>query len=131
MDTYIHQHTGLGDMILCNGLIRHLLGKTNKSDKFYIFCRSRYLKLVKFMYRDEKRIKLIPLKENLKLNDKKLLINYECNKIIKIIENIKSKKKINFIRIGYENYQKTKNLNPDKNFPWPCDIIFYKQYYFL
>ena len=36
--------------------------------------------------------------------------------------------KVNFIKIGFENYHKTKELNPDKNFPWPCDIVFYKQF---
>ena len=128
MDTYIHQHARLGDMILCNGLIRHMHESKNKRDKIYIFCRSRHLKSVKFMYRDEKRIKIIPFNENPNLKDEKLLAKYEFYKVRKIIENIESKKKINFIKIGFENYQKTKNLNPDKNFPWPCDIVFYKQF---
>ncbi len=128
MDTYIHQHGRLGDMILCNGLVRHLLESKNKRDKIYIFCRSRHLKSVKFMYRDEKKIKIVPLNENLNLKDEKLLAKYEFEKVEKIIDNIKSKKKVNFIRIGFENYQKVKNLNPDKNFPWPCDIVFYKQF---
>ena len=57
MDTYIHQHARLGDMILCNGLVRHLLEKTYKRGKIYIFCRSRNLRSVKFMYRDEKELK--------------------------------------------------------------------------
>ena len=80
------------------------------------------------MYRDEKKIKIVPLNENLNLKDEKLLAKYEFEKVEKIIDNIKSKKKVNFIRIGFENYQKVKNLNPDKNFPWPCDIVFYKQF---
>lgn len=128
MDTYIHQHGRLGDMILCNGLVRHLLESKNKRNKIYIFCRSSHLKSVKFMYRDEKKIKIVPLNENLNLKDEKLLAKYEFEKVEKIIDNIKSKKKVNFIRIGFENYQKVKNLNPDKNFPWPCDIVFYKQF---
>ena len=33
MDTYIHQHARLGDMILCNGLIRHILESKNKNFK--------------------------------------------------------------------------------------------------
>ena len=41
----------------------------------------------------KKRIKIIPLKENLKLNDEKLLVKYEFHKVRKIIENIESKKK--------------------------------------
>ena len=128
MDTYIHQHARLGDMILCKGLIRNILEKKNKKDKIYIFCRSRHLKSVKFMYRDEKRIKVIPLNENNSLNDEKLLAKYEFYKVRKVIENIESRKKINFIKIGFENYHKTKKLNPDKSFPWPCDIVFYKQF---
>ena len=83
MDTYIHQHGRLGDMILCNGLIRYLLKNKNKN-KIYIFCRSRHLKSVKFMYRDEKRIKIIPFNENPKLKDEKLLAKYEVNKAINI-----------------------------------------------
>ena len=128
MDTYIHQHGKLGDLILCNGLIRHLLKKKYRKNKIYIFCRSRHLKSVNFMYRDQKRIKIIPFNEHPQLKDEKLLAKYEINKAKNIIEKIKLKKKINFIKIGFENYHKTKNLNPDKSFPWPCDIVFYKQF---
>ena len=128
MDTYIHQHGRLGDMILCNGLIRYLLRNKYKKNKVYIFCRSRHLKSVNFMYRDQKRIKIIPFNENPKLKDEKLLAKYETNKARNIIEKIKLKKKINFINIGFKNYHKTKNLNPDISFPWPCDIVFYKQF---
>ena len=128
MDIYIHQHGRLGDMILCNGLIRYLLKKKYKKNKIYIFCRSRHLKAVTFMYRDQKRIKLIPFNENLNLKDEKLLAKYESIKVRNVIEEIKLKKKIKYISIGFENYHKTAELNPDKNFPWPCDIVFYKQF---
>ncbi len=128
MDIYIHQHGKIGDVILCNGLVRYLLKKKFRNNKIYIFCRSRHLKAIKFMYRDQKRIKLIPFNENPKLKDEKLLAKYEVNKTENIIQKIKLKKKINFIRIGFENYHKTKELNPDKDFPWPCDIVFYKQF---
>ncbi len=128
MDTYVHQHGRIGDMILCNGLIRYLLKKKYKKNKIFIFCRSRNLKSVNFMYRDEKRIKIIPFNESLKLNDEKLLAKYEIDKVRNIIEKIKLKKKINFIKIGFENYHRIKETNPDKSFPWPCDIVFYKQF---
>ena len=80
------------------------------------------------MYRDEKRIKIISFNENINLKDEKLLAKFETNKAEQIVGKIKSKKKINFIRIGFENYHKTQNLNPDKSFPWPCEIVFYKQF---
>ena len=123
---YIHQHTRLGDMILCNGLIR-ILSKKNNDSYLNVFCRTRYLKLIQFMYRDNKNIKLIPFNEHPKLADEKLLIKYEG----KFIQNYIKKNRINndkIITIGFENYNKIKNLNPDKKYPWPCEIIFYKQF---
>ena len=85
---YIHQHTRLGDMILCNGLIR-ILSKKNNTSYLNIFCRSKHLKLIQFMYRDHKSIKLIPINEHPKLTDEKLLIKYEG----KFIQNYIIKKK--------------------------------------
>ena len=110
---YIHQFSTLGDMILCNGLIR-ILSKKNNTSYLNIFCRSRFLKIIKFMYRDHKSIKLIPINEHPKLTDEKLLIKYEA----KFIQNYIKKNIINndkIITIGFENYHKIKNLNPDKN----------------
>ena len=79
------------------------------------------------MYRDNKKIKLIPLRENRKLLDEKLLMKYEGKFVEKYI--IKNNiKKNDLISIGFENYEKIKNLNKDKKNQWPCDIIFYKQF---
>ncbi len=85
---YVHQHSRLGDMILCNGLIR-ILSKKYNDNYLNIFCRSRHIKLIRFMYRDQKKIKLIPLNENNKLKNEKLLMKYEG----KFIENYLKKKK--------------------------------------
>lgn len=81
----IHQFSTLGDMIICNGLIR-ILSKKNNTSYLNIFCRSRYLKLIKFMYRDHKSIKLIPYNEHPKLTDEKLLLKYEAKFIQKKIK---------------------------------------------
>mgnify|MGYP002037216123 FL=1 len=123
---YIHQHSRLGDMILCNGLIR-ILSKKNNNSYLNIFCRSKHLKLIQFMYRDKKSIKLIPYNEPKKLTDEKLLLKYEA----KFVQNYIKKNKINndkIITIGFKNYDKIKRLNPDKKHPRPCEIIFYKQF---
>ena len=85
---YIHQHTRLGDMILCNGLIR-ILSKKNNTSYLNIFCRSKHLKLIQFMYLDHKLIKLIPINEHLKLTDAKLLIKYKEKFIQNYIKKIK------------------------------------------
>ena len=81
MDIYIHQHGKIGDVILCNGLVRYLLKKKFRNNKIYIFCRSRHLKAIKFMYRDQKRIKLIPFNENPKLKDEKFY-----NRVVELME---------------------------------------------
>ena len=123
---YIHQHSRLGDMILCNALIR-ILSKKFNNYRLNIFCRSKHIKLVKFMYRDNKKIRLIPLMENPELKNEKLLNKYE-GKFIENYLRLKNIKEKDTITIGFENYHKTKNLNPDKKRPWPCDIVFYKQF---
>ena len=123
---YVHQHSRLGDMILCNGLIR-VLSKKYSNCYLNIFCRSKHIRLIKFMYRDQKKIKIIPLNENPKLKNEKLLIKYEGKFIENYLKRSNIKKEM-LITIGYENYHKTKNLNPDKKHPWPCDIVFYKQF---
>ena len=74
---YIHQHTRLGDMILCNGLIR-ILCKKNIKKKINLFCRSKHKKLIQYMYRDNKKIKLIGINEHPKLTNEKLLMKYEA-----------------------------------------------------
>ena len=116
MDLIIHQHLGLGDMILCNGLIRHILNQKSKNEKILLICKDIHFNTVKFMYRDESRIKL------LKISSK----NNENDEVQKYL--IKDKfKKNDFLRIGHEFYQPTSNLNLDKSNEWPCDVVFYKQ----
>jgi len=69
---YIYHHLGMGDSILCNGLVRHF---AELYDKVYIFAKSEYIKNVLFMYRDNSKIKVIKLNDNevkdfIKINNK-------------------------------------------------------------
>ena len=50
---YIYHHLGLGDHIICNGLIRNLI---NYDDKYFMFIKQHNLVSVKFMFRDLKNI---------------------------------------------------------------------------
>ena len=54
MSTLIYQHLGLGDMILCNGLIRYLISLETKSEKIFLICKNSNLKsvflLTKYLY---------------------------------------------------------------------------------
>jgi hypothetical protein len=46
---YIHHHLGLGDHIICNGMVRHFC---KKYDNVVIFSYTRYYENVNYMYRD-------------------------------------------------------------------------------
>ena len=61
---YVYHHFGLGDFISCNGLIRSLLKKVKVNHNLYLFTPTKYKKMISFMYRDESKIKIIPLKIN-------------------------------------------------------------------
>ena len=63
MFTIIYQHLGLGDIILCNGLVRHLISKENNSKKIFLICKNSNLKSAKFMYRDIKNLKILAINE--------------------------------------------------------------------
>lgn len=57
---FIHHHLGLGDHIICNGLVRQLLQR--ESPNFvYLPVRKRNMGTVTQMYCDEKRIVCIPV----------------------------------------------------------------------
>jgi hypothetical protein len=61
-DLFIHHHLGLGDMMHCNGLVRHYLEQPH-TERVQLFCKQRYLAMVQWMYRDEPRIELLPIDE--------------------------------------------------------------------
>jgi hypothetical protein len=53
---YIYHHLGLGDHIICNGLIRSLL---KKNENYTMFVKPHNLPSVSFMYKDLKNLKFI------------------------------------------------------------------------
>ena len=118
MNIYIYQHLGLGDMISNNGLIRYLVNLNSQTKFFFIFCKKMHLRSVKFMYRDQKKIKIIPVTNNPD-NEQK-----EIKSFLK-----KVKKDYEIIKIGHEFYHLTGKLNPNSSTnPWHCTVNFYKQF---
>ena len=130
---YIHQHLGLGDFISCNGLVRTLLKKVEKNENLYLFTPSQYKEMISFMYRDEPKIKIVSLMINEKKIKERTIKKKAINKLIAEGEAVKkffqsiSDQNYEFIKIGFDSYWPTSNLNPDKNMPWTADMIFYKQ----
>jgi hypothetical protein len=63
-DLYVYHHLGLGDMIHCNGLVRHLAKRLEPHRRLYVFCKERSMDMTRWMYRDEPRIQLLTVDES-------------------------------------------------------------------
>jgi len=77
---YIYHHLGLGDHIICNGLVRYI---KKFEDEVYVFCKHHNFKNVEYMYRDDSNIKILSVGEDFDvveyINDNKIY-----NKVIKV-----------------------------------------------
>lgn len=78
--TYIFHHLGLGDHIICNGMVRHF---HKKNGFIKLFCYEHNLKNVSYMYRDLENFELISIRNDEEADS---IINTLCpsSKIIKI-----------------------------------------------
>lgn len=65
-DLYVYHHIGMGDTILCNGLIRHF---AESYGRVFLFCRNKYAPNIKYMYRDNPNIKLLPMPSDDEMKD--------------------------------------------------------------
>jgi hypothetical protein len=59
----IHHHLGLGDHIICNGLVRYVLKFANPSC-VWLVTKNKYGNNIKAMYSDEPRIRLFPVEHD-------------------------------------------------------------------
>jgi len=77
---YIYHHLGLGDHIICNGLVRHY---QKKYDNVTVFCKPQNFNNIVYMYRDNKNINVLNIGED---NDVKNYIQKEKinNDVIKV-----------------------------------------------
>lgn len=56
----VHHHLGLGDHIICNGMVRHLLD-VHQPGTLWLVTKLHYLGTVDYMYRDDPRIRCLPV----------------------------------------------------------------------
>lgn len=89
----VYHHLGLGDHIICNGLVRELC-KTR--ERVYCFVKKRNLTSVSFMYRDQPKIELVTVEDDWEVP-------------------FKRRKNLEFVKIGFENLD-TSHTNFDENF---------------
>ena len=95
----IHHHLGLGDTIICNGLVNYLTSEKNLT--CYLPVKEHYLKMIEFLYRDNKNIVLFPVKNETRDQD---------------VEDFSSSNKVKILKIGFKKVKRD-NFN----------TYFYKQ----
>lgn len=100
---YIYHHLGLGDHIICNGLVRNICAR-HPEDNINLFCKPRYYSSVAFMYRDLDDLQVI------KADDSKV------RSLLKLFDS-------GFI-VGHENLRYENNLSFDHLFYKQLDIPF-------
>ena len=95
----VHLHLGLGDTIICNGILNYLTSE--KQLTCYLPVKEHYLEMVKFLYKDNKNIILFPVKNETRDQD---------------VEEFSLSNKIKILKIGFKKVK-----NEDFN------TYFYKQ----
>jgi hypothetical protein len=55
---FIYHHLGLGDHIICNGLVRNIV-KDYGYEEYFLFCKQQNAATVSFMFRDLKNLKIV------------------------------------------------------------------------
>jgi hypothetical protein len=79
---YIYHHLGLGDHMVCNGMVRHLL-ENSPHKKVGVFAKSNYFSLVEHMYREDPRIKIIKVGKTTEFEDVAAFLDgYNCDNFI-------------------------------------------------
>lgn len=92
----IHQHLGLGDHFIVNGIVNVLSMRGNigkKSlDKIYLGCKKQNYETVNFMYCENKKVEVFVIEAD-NVDDEK-----------KYVKEFADKKKIKLLTIGHENH---------------------------
>jgi hypothetical protein len=106
-DFIIYHHLGLGDHIICNGLVREII-KNNSFNSYKLIVKKHNLPSVRFMFRD---IKNISFQE----------VNNDVEADQFILKNNKP-----YVKIGFQFMHS--NVTWDKSFYKQCDVDFNKRW---
>lgn len=109
-DLFIYHHLGLGDMIHCNGMVRHLLNRLQPNRSVHVFCKTRNASMTRWMYRDDPRIRIIELDDR----------EREKPQVERIIRQVPSR---NYLCVGHRELRPLLKQHPRLFF----DELFYLQ----
>ena len=85
----VHHHLGLGDSIICNGIINYLTSALNIT--VYLPVKENYFEMISFLYVENKRVKIFPVKNETRDKD---------------IENFSERNKLDILKIGFDKVKK-------------------------
>lgn len=105
---FVHHHLGMGDHIMCNGLIRSLLNDGKCYTNVFVFSKERNAPRVSRMFDDDARIGVIPIPES-------------HNEIAFVNQVIGAYGIVDFIRCGFGAIDNLISMNRVSNF----DEAFY------
>ena len=94
----LHHHLGLGDTIICNGLVNFL---STKYSKIYLPVKENLFSTVQFLYSENKKLSLFKISNESREED---------------IDEFASSKNLKILRVGYQNVKDQ-----------PFNLAFYKQ----
>lgn len=105
---FVHHHLGLGDHIICNGLVRSLLNDGKVFGQIFLFAKEKNAQRVSRMFADEPRIQLIAIPS-------------DANEIAFVNAIIQQYNIVDFIRCGFSMGENLKKMGVVSNF----DQAFY------
>lgn len=111
----LHQHLGLGDHLMCHGIVREYC---KNYDRVGMFCKSQNLPSVAFMFRDLKNLSIIPIER-----DQDAFRTIFWNKFTF------GKRRWNkVVEIGFENLNRTSGEQLEQQFYRAAGIPFEKKW---
>ncbi len=100
---FIHHHLGMGDHIICNGLVRSLIGNNSLFQSVAVFAKERNSKRVQRMFDDDPRIMVISIPS-------------DANEILYANAVVEQYKICDFIRCGFGMGENLESMGLVSNF---------------
>jgi len=100
---FVHHHLGMGDHIICNGLIRSLLGTNSSFQSIAVFAKEGNHKRVQRMFDDDSRIMVISVPS-------------DANEVLYVNSVVEQYKICDFIRCGFGIGENLESMGVVSNF---------------
>lgn len=110
----MYHHIGLGDHIICNGLVNYL---SNKYKKIYLPVNKVLANQINYLYSENSKIEILPLEVN--LDDEEILVN-----------NYSIELQLPILKVGFK-YMENKNIPFYKSFYKQLGLNYKNSYKFF